>query len=100
VVVLCFMGINSDWAATCAAFVDVFDQVLVPIRQERYPDGIGYCSSSMECPRIFLSLVGRDLNRKLAHKLFGTDDPDMALSALSTLSLAGRHDCTTWPHST
>jgi hypothetical protein len=64
-------------AATCVAFVHVFDEVLIPIRQEGYPDGIGYCSSSMECPRIFLSLAGRDLNWKPAHTFFG---PDTALS--------------------
>jgi hypothetical protein len=52
----------------------------MPIFQEGYPDGISYCSSSMDYLWIFTSLVGRDLNRKPAHRLFATDSPDTALS--------------------
>jgi len=80
----------------------------MPIFQERYPDGINYCFSSMEYLCIFTSLVGRYLNRKLAHKLFATDGPDTALSLewqtwlyhVASQHLNCRHDCTTWPHST
>jgi hypothetical protein len=65
VVLLRFMATNSDWAVLFyRTHFDVFDEVLVSVFQKGYPDGIGYCSSSMECPCIFTSLEGRNLNRK------------------------------------
>ena len=87
----------TERSATCVAYVDVFDEVLMPIFQEGHSDGISYCPSSMEYLCIFTSLVGRDLNRKPAHKLLATDGPDTALTRPCHLN--GRHDCTRWPHS-
>lgn len=59
VVLLRFMGTNSDWAVLFyRTHFDVFDEVLMPVFQKGYPDGIGYYSSSMECPAFSHPLSG------------------------------------------
>jgi len=70
----------TERAATYVAYFDVFDEVLKPIFQEGYSNGMSNCSSSMEYLCISTSVFGRDLSRKPAHKLFATEGPDMALS--------------------